>query len=460
MITPPFFRKWPKHRSAFPPVECGEAIACLQGKRKKPKGSHNGQFTPTREGGDVGAMDAFVARQPIFNTNRAIVAYELLFRDGKSNAMPDIDGDTASSKVLSASHLGVGFGDITGGKRAFINFTERLLTNRIPELFPSNTTVIEVLESVSPSKAVVESCRKMVEKGYLLALDDFSDAPEWEPMVALAGILKIDFRTTPEARIRAIVERHTASPVAFLAEKIESYDEFRMAIQLGFTLFQGYFFCRPEVKKGRQIAGNRLHLLQITAEASREDVDIERMEALVQQDVGMSYRLLRYVNSAYHKRRFPIDTIRDALNMLGTDEIRRFLNLAAISGISDTKPRALVETSCIRGKFCEHMAHLAGRPELAGSLFTLGMFSLLDAILDSPMDKVISQLPLSPDIADALREQKGPLVPFLAMAAAYERGEWGRLTRLAALLGIPESDLPAKHHDASEWSRIMAAEVL
>ncbi|MDY0163147.1 EAL and HDOD domain-containing protein [Desulfobotulus sp.] len=398
-------------------------------------------------------METFVARQPIFNQKKQIVAFELLFRNGMHNAMPEMDGDKASSQLLANTFLNIGIDTLTEGKKAFINFTENLLLQRIPLMLPAQTTVVEILETVNPTEEILQACQEMAGKGYVLALDDFVYSAPWQGLMQAARIIKIDFRVSSEEKIRECMAFKTQRPLIFLAEKVETYEEFQRALALGFSLFQGYFFCRPEIIQGKEIQGQSLNLLQITAESAKEDMDFDRMEALIHRDVGIAYTLLRYINSAFFKRIREITSIRQALVLLGTDEIRRFIAIIALTKICTHKPEALLKASCIRGKFCERLGASTQKTGLSNELFTLGMFSLLDAILDEPMERILEKLSLSRNITDALLHAKGPLFPYLALAIAYEQGDWDAVPAAVAAIQVPETLIPGLYLEACEWSR-------
>ncbi|WP_144681829.1 EAL and HDOD domain-containing protein [Desulfobotulus alkaliphilus] len=406
---------------------------------------------------DEAAMETFVARQPIFNTKKQIVAFELLFRNGMNNAMPEMDGDLASYQLIANSFMDIGMQTLTEGKKAFINFTENLLIQKVPLMLPSKDTVVEILETVHPTVEVIQACREMAGKGYVLALDDFIYTPEWKELTEIARIIKIDFMNTSPEKIRESMAMETKRKPVFLAEKVETHEQFAMAVAMGFSLFQGYFFCRPEIIRGRQIQGQYLNLLQITAESAMPDMDFDRIEALIHRDVGIAYTLLRYINSAFFKRIREITSIRQALVLLGTDEIRRFIAIITLTKICGNKPEALMKASCIRARFCERLGVATEKPGLSSQLFTLGMFSLLDAILDEPMDKILGQLSLSRDIERALLEKNGPLYPFLSLAEAYEKGEWDQVPKALAAIKLSETLVPGLYLEACEWSRNLTA---
>ena len=396
-------------------------------------------------------MDAYVARQPIFSTNKSIYAYELLFRDGTANFVPDIDGDVATGAVMSNSVLTIGIESILGDKRAFINFTQNLLVKKAPLLLPQETTVVEILEDVSPEPDLLAACREMAGAGYLLALDDFEFSPELMPLIEMAHIIKFDFRLTPLTEIEAYLQQLPPGKRRLLAEKVETHEEFETAQEMGFELFQGYFFCKPEVIRGREIPGSQLNLLQLMSELNKKDFQFDQLENLVAQDVGLSYKLMRYINSPFFGRANKVASVKQALVFLGEKEIRRFISLVAMSQLAADKPNELVRASCIRGKFCELISENNPGQGDPAELFTLGMFSLIDAIVDTTMQDVMERMPLSQNLKRALISTKGPLSPYLALICAYERGEWPIVSKLAAALRIDEKGLPEHYRRACEW---------
>jgi EAL and modified HD-GYP domain-containing signal transduction protein len=397
-------------------------------------------------------MDAYVARQPIFLKNKSIYAYELLFRDGTANFVPDIDGDVATATVMSNSVLIIGIESIIGDKKAFINFTQNLLVKKIPLLLPKETTVVEILEDVTPEADLLTACAEMAKAGYLLALDDFEYSPELLPLIEMAHIIKFDFRLTPLAEIESYLKLLPQGRRRLLAEKVETYEEFEIAQKMGFELFQGYFFCKPEIIRGREIPGSQLNLLQLMSALNKKDFQFDHLENLVTQDVGLSYKLMRYINSPFFGRASKMASVKQGLVFLGEKEIRRFISLVAMSRLAADKPNELVRASCIRGKFCELICEQNPSQWDPSELFTLGMFSLIDAIVDSTMSDVMGRMPLSPNLTNALISRKGPLSPYLALICTYEKGEWQMVSKLAAALKIDESGLPELYRQACQWS--------
>jgi len=402
-------------------------------------------------------MDIYVARQPIFNKKKKIHGYELLFRDGVSNVFPDIDGHTATSKILSHSFISMGMDIITGGKTAFINFTDQLLVNKIPLLFPKNKLTVEILEDVEATEPVVQACRELRRKGYQLALDDFFYRNDLEPLMALAGIIKIDFILTSGDELADLVDKLIPLKVKLLAEKVETHDEFRQALDMGFEYFQGYFFSKPEILKGKSTSPAKLTLLQLMAEANRNDCRFSEIEKAIQRDVAMSYKLMRYINSAYFRRAQEISSMRQAIVLLGEKEIRRFVSFMALATLAKDKPDELIRASIIRAKLCELLGKGSHSQVDGAGLFTVGLFSLIDAILDERMEDLMEKLPLSTDIKSALVKGEGPLANYLEIARCYDTGDWERFRMAAAEMGIEDESIPESYMDAVAWAESLAA---
>ena len=397
-------------------------------------------------------MKAYVARQPIFNKKKRVKAYELLFRDGLLNSFPGGDGEHATSKLLSDSFMTIGIEQLAGGRKAFINFTKELLVSRIPSMFPPDKIVVEVLEDVEAEDDVVEACRELTEGGYEIALDDFEYRPSLVALFPFTSIVKIDFRATPINEIQSYVEKLSEFPVKFLAEKVETYEEFQTALTMGFDYFQGYFFSKPQVISQKDISPSRLNLLRIMAEVNKEDFKFEELEKLIRRDVSISYKLLRYINSAYFRRLKEISSIKQAIILLGEMGIRRFLSLITMSRLASDKPDELIRTSIIRARLCEQLGKVCPKDIDPSELFTLGLFSLIDAILDNHMQNIMENLPLSEPIKVALVQRKGLLAQFLELTKAYEAGQWERVVNLADGLGISEEKIPEYYLDAVTWA--------
>ena len=397
-------------------------------------------------------MDIFVARQPIFRKNRSLLGYELLFRDGLTNAFPDIDGSEATSRVLSNSFFSMGIEQVSGDGRAFVNFTRDLLVERVPMMFPRERVVVEILEDIEPDDEVVEACREMAENGYVIALDDFLFRPEMAGLIQTAGIIKFDLMATPLDTLEPLLRKLSGNGIEFLAEKVETHEEFDRAMEMGFTYFQGYFFSRPEILQGRDVSAPRMNLLELMAEANRNDVAFRKLEEIIERDVAISYKLLRYINSAYFRRVSEVTSIRQAIVLMGERGIRRFLSLIAMASLASDKPDELVRASIVRARFCETLGDIGPPGADRAELFTLGLFSLIDAIMDDAMASLMERLPLSGAIKEALIQRDGPLAPYLGLLESYERGCWGGVSEAAARLDLEQERLPGCFLESLTWA--------
>ena len=399
----------------------------------------------------------FVARQPIFKRNKEVFAYELLFRSGLTNYFDPLqNGEEATSKVITNSFLLIGIATITEGKKAFINFSEEMLLQGYPSLFPKEITVVEVLETVGATPEVIEACERLVGAGYALALDDFLYEERFLPLIKLARIIKFDIRQMSFAELERQVKTVSRYNVKLLAEKIETFEEFEAVKKLGFDLFQGYFFSRPHIMKGRDIPGSKLHYLQVLKVIQDEDYDFGELAKFVSRDVSLAYKLLKYANSAYFARQQKLENIEMAVAMLGQLTLRKWLSLMMLSYLADDKPSELLRLAAFRGSFCELIAdQLLGLRREAGRFHTAGMFSLLPAMLDKAMADILPELALPEEIREALlAETATPLGRTLSLVMAYERGDWEKTTTLAKKLNITIDSLPLLYEQAIEIAQV------
>lgn len=396
----------------------------------------------------VEKMNVYVARQPIFDRRVDLVGYELLFRSSLDATFASKSGDSATSTVLTNSFLLIGIEALTSGRRAFINFTRNLLLADIPLSFPKEQIVVEILESVEPDIHVQAACRRLKDAGYTLALDDFAYQKKFDPLLDYVDIVKVDFRNTSEAQREEVVRRLRRKHVRFLAEKVETQAEFEMALDLGYSYVQGYFFSYPDVVQGRDIPGFKLNYLHALREINQVDVDIDSLERIVRRDTSLSYKLLRLINSAYFGLRHKVKSIRQALVLLGNDELRKWASLLTLTGISDNKPNELAVLSTVRAHFCELVAQRVGLDEEHTDIYLMGLFSLVDAFMDLPMEDVLKELPLSQETNRALLGQPSRYSNIYQLALAYEAAQWDRCDDLADQLRLPREAIPKLYHSA------------
>jgi EAL and modified HD-GYP domain-containing signal transduction protein len=368
------------------------------------------------------AHDIFVARQPIFDRQLDVMGYELLFRRGEVNAAGPLEPEQASAQVLVNTFLGIGINTLVGEKRAFVNFSRDFLLDGYVREFPAERVGIEVLESATVDADLIEVVRSLSARGYTLALDDFILHESLLPLVELADIIKLDVLALDQVALEEHVALLRPYEVKLVAEKVETRAAFTFCQNLGFDYFQGYFFCVPEIVKGRRMATNRLALLHLLAQLQDPDVAFDDLEALISQDATLSYKLLRVVNSAFYARPMKIETIRQASLLLGLKSITTWASLLLLASVDD-KPPELIKTAAVRAKMCEVLAEAGGTDEKA-SLFLVGLFSVLDAIMDCSMQDVLQTLPLADPINRALLDNEGPWGTTLRCVLDYEHGQW------------------------------------
>ena len=406
-------------------------------------------------------MDVFVARQPIFDRQWRVYGYELLYRSGPlENEFDGTDSTIATQQVISNTLLSIGLENIVGGKKAFLNFDRSLLNDRIYLSLPREATVIEILESVEPTADLIELCRSIHEQGYDIALDDFVSSPQFEPLTRLAQLIKVDTRVTDRAEQERLLRTYRPRGIALLAEKIETYKEYEWARAAGYDYFQGYFFARPFVMHSHQIPASKLNCLRLLSEMQQPELNFERVEDLIASDVSLTYKLLRYANSALFGRHEEIKSIGHALVIVGADNIRRWVALAALPMLATDKPGELVTLSIVRARFCESLMKLA-RMTLRNEAFLMGMFSLLDALLDQPLDDALQAVSLRPEITQALlgtAPDRNPLATIYKLTRRYELGDWDEVEMLAKECGFPGLAAGNAYVEAALWAeRVMHA---
>ncbi|HLM99072.1 MAG TPA: HDOD domain-containing protein [Bryobacteraceae bacterium] len=400
-------------------------------------------------------MEVFVARQAIFDRRLKVYGYELLFRACRECNSAGTADSAASLQVITNSFFSIGMERLLAGTRAFINFPQDLLADERIFSLPANNTVIEILETVRPEPAVVDACRVLREKGYVLALDDFSHLKGWDRLANLVSIIKVDFRATTEDQQQALVERYAGRGICMLAEKIETQEEFKRACNMGYHYFQGYFFARPVIVSRREIPGSKLGYLRILKEIHRPELELFALEALIQREVSLASKLLRYINSSIFGWINPVHSIRQALALLGEQEIRNWVSLSALPTLASDKPDELVRTALLRARFSELLAPWAGIAHRKADLFLIGLFSLLDAMLDRPLAEILDEMRLGGDIAEALLGTAPPDQPLAGvyhLVRQYEIGGWTALAQIASRFRVPTEIIVDLYLEAVSWS--------
>ncbi len=359
-------------------------------------------------------QEVYVARQPIFDRRRQAVAYELLYRSGRVDRYDAISGNSATAQVIVNTFMSIGINHVTGGRRAFINFTKDLLLSHYVSVLPKDLVVIEVLESIDPVDEVIAACRELKRLGYKLALDDFVlVTEEYRALLGLADIIKVDFQgasTRVLAELPAALRPHG---VKLLAEKVETDAEYVQAIRWGYEYFQGYFFSRPVLVKGQDIPGFKANYLRVMQEVNRDELDFDRLEEVVKAELSLSVKLLRYVNSAAFVWRSRVESIGQALVALGEREFRKWVSLVCLTSMGEDKPRELLVQSAVRAYYCESVARQTGQTARGSDFFMVGLLSHLEAIIGRPLPVLLDSIPTHDDVRAALLDGRGPMADAL-----------------------------------------------
>ncbi len=394
----------------------------------------------------------YVARQPIFDRSGHVYAYELLYRSGLDNYFAHHNGDEASSSVINDSMFGFGLSSLTGGKTAFINLTRTVLLNEWVTVIPKELVAVEVLETVEPDEAVIAACRKLKDNGYKIVLDDFVYHEKFEPLLDLADIVKIDFIVSSKEERAAMCHRFSDKPLLMLAEKVENREEYQEALDLGFVYFQGYYFCEPEVVSRKDVPGFKLNYLRFLQELNRPDLDFDNMESIIKHDISLSYKLLRYINSVSFGWRNKVESIKQALVMLGERPLKKWAALAAFSSMAEDKPPELLTTSLVRASFCESIAAEVLMKDKALDLFFIGMLSVVDALVDRPLEEILDEINISDEVRTALIDGGTPAANVLQLIIAYQQARWDKVAEMVALLGADEARVPMLYYEAIAWA--------
>lgn len=398
-------------------------------------------------------MDVFLARQPIFDKKMDVYGYELLYRNNNvKNLCNFFDAKEASLEVIAASFVVIGLTKLTGGKKAFINFTEDLLQEEFATILPKEDLIIEVLENIEPTKEIVAACHNLVNMGYKIALDDFEYRKEFDELIRISSIIKVDFLNSSREACKKIVDKYRGRGIVFLAEKIETQKDFDEALKMGYSLFQGYHFCKPVILSAKKIDPLKLNALQLIKMANKEDPNFKEIAKIIESDVALSFNLLKLVNSVAFSRGTIIKSILQAISLLGEREIRKWITLVAVNKISNNKPKELLNLSLVRAKFCELLSEKLLLNTYKTELFLLGLFSLMDAMVDLTKSDIFSDMHISEYLKLALIDQKGPFADCYNIMVYYEKTDWEKVIEIADKYNILEADIATAYYEAVKWA--------
>lgn len=400
----------------------------------------------------MGEILPLFARQPIFNNDLEVVAYELLFRGGLDNFAAPIDGDQATSHVLLYAFGQHRIEEIIGDVPAYINFTRQLLV--FPPPLPPEKLVIEILEDVKPDKHILQSLSQLKEQGYQIALDDFFINRDTKVLVSFANTIKIDVLALTPEKLEKYVKYLKPLGVKLLAEKVETHEMMQHCKQLGFDFYQGYFLCKPQIIKGLKMTESKQSVLRLLATLTSPDTDIKAIVNAIASDPRLSYRILKIVNSSACNAKYEINSLNQAVSMLGINHIRNWATFLALAN-DESKPPELCVLGMTRAKFCELIGERFGGKVLAESSFTAGLLSTFDAFLDLPIEELLKSLNLSSDISKALLQREGDIGVILEISRQIERANWSALKQYKeqAVFKLSDTELNNFYADALCWAQ-------
>jgi EAL and modified HD-GYP domain-containing signal transduction protein len=399
-------------------------------------------------------MEFYLGRQPILDRGWNVAAYQLLFHSSEAHFRDSADGVSATEQAIVNAVLGVGMERLLGGKPAFIRLTRQLLLGGGIAVLPPDKVVIEIQASVAPDAAILSACIELRRQGYALALQNCLDDGRTEAFAPFMDILKIDFQQTSRAEQRRIVGRYKKPSTGVVAEKVETEAEFQTASRLGCDYFQGFFFVSPTVLRTERVPVSQATGMRLVKQIQRKDLDFDAIEQLIRHDLSFSHSLLKFLNSAAFHWAVRVESIHQGLVLLGSDEIRKWAWMATVSSLVQHRPPVLMAQVLMRGRLSETIAGFAKLPLGDSDPFLVGMFSLLDAILQRPLDAILGELNIGPKIRNALLGAGGEadlLSLVLRIVKSYEVGDWQGVQSAAQVIGLSAEELNTCYLESLAW---------
>jgi EAL and modified HD-GYP domain-containing signal transduction protein len=395
-------------------------------------------------------MKSFIARQPIFDRNREVYGYEMQLRSGPMSLFAQSDQEGAG--IVVNQSLLEDVQALSSGKRAFITATREVLLKDYAALLPREWLAIELRDSAEAGPELVAACRRLKDAGYTLVLGDCAEGRCLEGLAGSADIVRVDFSASAVERRRAFPRQSPPSTARSLATRVETREVFQEALNAGYDYFQGRFFCKPLALSTGSVPENKVNLLHMINALLSPNVEFEEVEKIIKRDVVLSYKLLQYVNSAFFGLGTKVKSVMHAMSLLGLYDVRRWATLLAMAGMANDKPNELLVLSLIRAKFCELLAARTALAKRSQSLYFAGMFSLVDAVVDRPIEQALEFLPMEEDVKAALLGEVNSVRRFLDYVMAYEVGDWDALADRGTGVVLPESESPELYLEAVQYA--------
>ena len=397
-------------------------------------------------------MNVYLARQPIFDRQLNIFGYELLYRQSLVNAFSGIDDDQATSELIYNSFLVIGLEDLTDGKKAFINFSKKLIDSDLPLLLPKEHIIIEVLEREEATQTTIDACKRMQELGYMLALDDFIYEDNFLPLIENANIIKVEFPSVEKNLQQKMIRRY-GRKIKFLAEKIETREDFQLAMTLGYDYFQGYFFSKPAMVSKLDITTLNSSLLSVLNELNKLEPSYSAISEIIESDLGLSYKLLKLANSAFFGARKKITSIQFALSYIGLKEQYQWISLMMLKDFQKVENAEMLKLSVVRGKLMELLAKHLQVKTAQSEYYLTGMFSFIDVLLNQPMKEIMDGLPFSDLVKQALCGEDNAQRQMLDYVIACEKGDWQNIRNQQFLEQIDAAQYMTFYLQAIKWAK-------
>ncbi len=402
-------------------------------------------------------MHRFIARQPILDRYQGVYGYELFFRPGGEGIWAPVNGGPAGEEACPGTPALEGMEGITDGARAFIKCPREALIGGAAAAMPRDQVVLEILATGEPDEGVIKACRGLKEAGFLIALENFQGAGQ-DPLADVANIIKLDVTASSDRAQWLLIRKFRPKGTIFLADKVDNRTQFQAAVQQGCSYFQGRFFLKAQPYATSEVTPTKLVYLLVLAAVTRPEIEVQEVANTIKHDLALSYKLLRFLNSARFGFHSQIKSIRHALLLLGQDEIRKWIGLISVAAMGEGAPPILVAMALIRGTFCEYLAPLMGAPKRQSDYFFLGLLSFIDVLLRRPMRVILAELPIAPDVSAALVGEQNSMRDVLQAVISYEQGNWEEFAALAKNLGLKEEKFCELYTQALRWSRDLAHE--
>jgi EAL and modified HD-GYP domain-containing signal transduction protein len=393
---------------------------------------------------------SIVARQPIVNSDKTLFAYELLYREGANNAFPDAsNAHQATLRLLAEQYLSFQQKHLER-HLGFVNFDEKSLLENVPMDFCKDEFVIEILESCEPTQALYDAVHALKQRGYMLALDDYQPASEWERFYPLVDYIKLDIQAIPLSDCAALIRNVKQPHILFLAEKVETHDEFQQAKDIGFSLFQGYFFQKPEMMESKKLSASAMDIFKLSSLVAAREINYLKINQIIARNPALSLQLLKFVNNDSRINQ-PIKNLQQALAYLGDERIRKYVTYTALAALAPSKPDVLLTSILHRARFMENISRHLSFPECQESAYLCGMLSLMGGLLDMSLEAILNSLAVDEVISQALLNRSGPTGHLLTVVEAVEHSNWEQLHEVSKVLQVNEGTIMQSLEEAHCW---------